>query len=340
MTGMTAAAQHQHEPATWHDENHDGDHDDTDEGRYHFLHDANFNVVATTDTSHDPITSNTVERYHYSPYGEVTHLEANYSVKTTQASSVGNEFLFTGRRLDPETGLQYSRWRYLHLQMGRWLTRDPIGYDGSPHNLYEYVSSRPIIAMEPLGLVVVICKCRCYKVPCDHDSKLEYGKQFPVTINTGPRGNAAEQCRQACDARSTGFNTGDLRCLSEGWDVENALPSGQGLSEIDMCAGEWWSPNASYSTCWSCCVRANEFWKTVEAGTSVMAIRIPKKVVHPGQKQLQTWLVPARKCLPRTIRPTIVQSQVAGRVFFWAFIAEGVYDVGAEAICAGYCANR
>jgi RHS repeat-associated protein len=126
----------------WYDENHD----DADIERYHFLHDANFNVVAITNTSHD-----VVERYHYSPYGEVTHLEANYSVKTTQASSIGNEFLYTGRRLDPETGLQYSRWRYYISPLGRWATRDPIGYAGSPHNLYEYVDGTPVNIVDPSG---------------------------------------------------------------------------------------------------------------------------------------------------------------------------------------------
>jgi hypothetical protein len=69
MADMTSL-QPKSAPAAWYDENHD----DADIERYHFLHDANFNVVAITNTSHDPITSNTVERYYYSPYGEVTHL--------------------------------------------------------------------------------------------------------------------------------------------------------------------------------------------------------------------------------------------------------------------------
>jgi RHS repeat-associated protein len=146
MADMTSL-QPKSAPAAWYDENHD----DADIERYHFLHDANFNVVAITNTSHDPITSNTVERYHYSPYGEVTHLEANDSVKTTQATSVGNEFLYTGRRLDPETGLYYYRHRYYHAQMGRFVNRDPIGYlDGT--NTYAYVGGQPTYFVDPYGL--------------------------------------------------------------------------------------------------------------------------------------------------------------------------------------------
>ena len=32
-----------------------------------------------------------------------------------------------------------------------FLTRDPIGYRGSPWNLYEYVGGHPIVLMDPLG---------------------------------------------------------------------------------------------------------------------------------------------------------------------------------------------
>src|SRR5690606_9657411 len=115
---------------------YDPDTDGTNIVRYDYLHDANFNVVAivTGTTSYD-----VVERYHYSPYGEVTILNGasdlndmggDWSLDADQVSDIGNEFLYTGRRLDPETGLQYSRYRFLHLQMGRWVNRDPIGYVG------------------------------------------------------------------------------------------------------------------------------------------------------------------------------------------------------------------
>lgn len=69
----------------------------------------------------------------------------------TEASSIGNEFLCTGRRLDPETGLQYSRFRYYHPQLGRFVNRDPIGYRGGM-NLYAYVGGRVTGFVDPSGL--------------------------------------------------------------------------------------------------------------------------------------------------------------------------------------------
>jgi hypothetical protein len=36
--------------------------------------------------------------------------------------------------------------------MGRWLTRDPIGYEGSQWNLYAFSNSDPLTGLDPLGL--------------------------------------------------------------------------------------------------------------------------------------------------------------------------------------------
>ncbi len=99
------------------------------------------------------------KRYAYTPYGEVTVLhgavDADGSVaewtEDTGGSDIGNEFLYTGRRLDPLAGLYQYRYRYYHAQLGRFVTRDPIGYRGSPYNLYEYVHSKPAILTDPSG---------------------------------------------------------------------------------------------------------------------------------------------------------------------------------------------
>jgi RHS repeat-associated protein len=64
---------------------------------------------------------------------------------------VGNPFLFTGRRLDPETGLYYFRARYQDPELGRFLQRDPLGY-GAGVNLYQYTSSSPTNWVDPFGL--------------------------------------------------------------------------------------------------------------------------------------------------------------------------------------------
>ena len=73
-------------------------------------------------------------------------------------SSYGNPFLFTGQRLDPETGLMYYKHRYESTSLGRFLSRDPLGYRAGDMNLYEYVKGRPTFATDPSGELIA-CEC-------------------------------------------------------------------------------------------------------------------------------------------------------------------------------------
>jgi hypothetical protein len=75
----------------------------------YYLQDANYNVTAVTDN-----TGAVVERYAYSPYGEVTVLNgasdynsegSDWSVDTT-GTDIKNVYLYTGRERDAETGIQ------------------------------------------------------------------------------------------------------------------------------------------------------------------------------------------------------------------------------------------
>ena len=124
----------------WRDENTDGQDVET----LYYTNDANFNVTALVDTS-----GNVVERYTYEPYGKVTFRAADWTVR--QSSAYGNEILYTGHRLDTETGLYYGGWRYYHPTLGCWITRDPSGYQDGVH-LYQYVGSRPLIGNDANGL--------------------------------------------------------------------------------------------------------------------------------------------------------------------------------------------
>jgi len=127
------------------DENTDTD-NLCDDSRVYYLADANFNVTALVDT-----TGNVVERYLYSPYGEVTVLDPDFTADADGQSDYANTTLYTGRTLDTPTGLMYYRARYYHAQLGRFVARDPIGYEEGPH-LYAYALLAPLSLVDAFGL--------------------------------------------------------------------------------------------------------------------------------------------------------------------------------------------
>ena len=94
---------------------------DASGNEHYYLQDANFNVTAVTND-----TGAVVERYAYTPYGEVAILDLNFAAVPNNVSAISNEHLYTGRRRDPETGLQLNRNRFYASHLGRWVNRDPI----------------------------------------------------------------------------------------------------------------------------------------------------------------------------------------------------------------------
>jgi RHS repeat-associated protein len=114
--------------------------------RIFYLSDANYNVTAIADIIGAP-----VERYDYTPYGETTIYEPDWS-DTLSESAYDNTVLYTGRTLDTATGLYYYRARYYDAALERFISRDPIEYNGGDLNLYRYVGDSPMMHSDPSGL--------------------------------------------------------------------------------------------------------------------------------------------------------------------------------------------
>lgn len=60
-------------------------------------------------------------------------------------------YLFTGREFDAETSLHYYRARTYDPKLGRFLQRDPLGYDAGDANLYAYCHGNPLVHTDPDG---------------------------------------------------------------------------------------------------------------------------------------------------------------------------------------------
>jgi len=61
------------------------------------------------------------------------------------------------RKRDGETGLYFYRARYYDATVGRFISEDPIGFEGGTVNLYEYAKDNPLRHKDPMGLAIWIC---------------------------------------------------------------------------------------------------------------------------------------------------------------------------------------
>ena len=94
------------------------------------------------------------ETYDCDAYGNTQALTSG----TTRTYNPTCQFIFTGRRFDPETSdsdsqMYFYRARYYSPVLGRFISRDPIGYADSM-NLYEYVGGMAVGAVDPEGLLL------------------------------------------------------------------------------------------------------------------------------------------------------------------------------------------
>jgi RHS repeat-associated protein len=83
-------------------------------------------------------SGSTVQTYGYKPFGELTNSPTD-----------SNPFQFTGRENDG-TGLMYYRARYYAPQWGRFISEDPIGFEGGI-NQYVYCENNPLNDTDPTG---------------------------------------------------------------------------------------------------------------------------------------------------------------------------------------------
>ncbi|MDP1580317.1 MAG: RHS repeat-associated core domain-containing protein, partial [Candidatus Didemnitutus sp.] len=73
--------------------------------------------------------------YDYGAFGE--------SVSVSGTLPREFSFRFSTKFSDDETGLSYYGFRYLNTGAGRWLSRDPLGFDDGP-NIFAFVANAPL----------------------------------------------------------------------------------------------------------------------------------------------------------------------------------------------------
>jgi RHS repeat-associated protein len=98
-------------------------------------------------TVHDLVNQNSVVVNHfvYDAFGNM--------VGGTAQVHWRNRIGFAGAFFEAATGLQYNHHRWYDAAAGRWISEDPIGFDGGDSNLNRYVGNQVTTATDPSGLV-------------------------------------------------------------------------------------------------------------------------------------------------------------------------------------------
>ncbi len=196
----------------------------------YFHNDDLFSVMAVTDAA-----GVVVERYDYLDYGQPQITDADGT--PLAQSAIGNVYLFTGRRFDPESGLYYYRRRYLDPHAGRFTTRDTIGIWGDEANLgngYTYGASNPATHTDPMGQEIYCA-----------------GVSGFIAAALGISGSAmkcTDDCKQPPDEAlvicagggfgiGTSWGVGDLKgsgCLSIGVNSQITFQAGLGPASVSV----------------------------------------------------------------------------------------------------------
>jgi len=97
------------------------------------------NVTSLTDS-----TQSTVATYEYEAFGNIV----------SETGTANNNYKFSTKNLDDESGLYYFGARYYDPETGRFITKDPDGGDVTdPQSLnpYVYVKNNPLNLIDPDG---------------------------------------------------------------------------------------------------------------------------------------------------------------------------------------------
>jgi len=119
-------------------------------GSYYYSRDHLGSIRELTDA-----TGNVRARYAYDPFGRRTKLGGDLDA----------DFGFAGMFWAAEASLNITRFRAYDPELGRWLSRDPVGQAelSQGPNLYAYVGNEPVDRVDPLGLCTGSTICACFR---------------------------------------------------------------------------------------------------------------------------------------------------------------------------------
>jgi RHS repeat-associated protein len=132
-----------------------------------------------------------VARYDYDPWGR----------STTVIGTNKPDFNFTGLYQHAKSGLDMAVYRFYDPDLGRWLSRDPIGEEDGA-NLYQYVHENPVNLFDLFGL-------RSSDYPTEEAASRAGAQADYFAVGTGSVEYGGYVCR--CNCNHKFYYTGPVR---------------------------------------------------------------------------------------------------------------------------------
>jgi RHS repeat-associated protein len=129
-------------------------------------------------------------------------------------------FGFAGGIHDSDSGLVRFGARDYDPTVGRWVSKDPIRFQGRQANFYVYVGNDPVNLNDPSGLQYAgTTDCSYYTARCYQNGGAYYCDTAPPWCERwgdSPWSNCTRSCLQSCDA----YNNPNADNFSPGYDEE------------------------------------------------------------------------------------------------------------------------
>jgi len=128
-------------------------------------------------------TGTVVNHITYDSFGNVT---------SETDAAIDELFGYTGKALDESTGLQNNFNRWYDAAVGRWISEDPISFNGGDANLFRYVGNESTGYVDPLGLIANVSLGDKGKVTIEIPIKYEGPGATPKIIRKFNQGIESE----------------------------------------------------------------------------------------------------------------------------------------------------
>jgi RHS repeat-associated protein len=172
----------------------------------------------------DAATGDVAQRIEYDEFGNATMIEGTWSVQ---------QFGFAGGSYEAQTNLVRFGARDYDATIGRWISKDPVAFEGRDTNLYGYVINNPINLIDPMGHDWILpatrfISCRWDPAPdptcesgfrrvwtCERTDWCVYdsNNEMMDDVNQWPWAGPGAICRRWVRGLSRTIQMGDNRCV-------------------------------------------------------------------------------------------------------------------------------